>query len=87
MSEGAETTRLLRSASPDGPFTEVKGPWGNSATDHTAPYGETSYDKVAVTDAAGNTAYSSVVSIARPLAVPYLWKTENRPEDGGGVDL
>ncbi|MDT0573138.1 PA14 domain-containing protein [Streptomyces sp. DSM 3412] len=87
MSEGAETNRLLRAASPDGPFEEVKGPWGNSATDATAPYGETSYYKVAVSDAAGNTAYSSVVSIARPLAVPYLWKTENRPEDGGGVDL
>jgi fibronectin type 3 domain-containing protein len=40
-----------------------------------------------VSDAAGNTAYSSVVSTARPLAVPYFWKTENRPEDGGGVDL
>ncbi|MES5819465.1 Ig-like domain repeat protein [Streptomyces sp. RG80] len=87
MSEGAETTRLLRAPSPDGPFTEVRGPWGNSATDAGAPYGETSYYKVAVSDAAGNTAYSSVVSVARPLAVPYFWKTENRAEDGGGVDL
>ncbi|MDO0935026.1 PA14 domain-containing protein [Streptomyces sp. DG2A-72] len=87
MSEGAQTTRLLRSASPDGPFEVVTGNWGNSATDATAPYGETSYYKVAVSDAAGNTAYSSVVSFARPLAVPYFWKADNRPEDGGGVDL
>ncbi|MFI1360700.1 PA14 domain-containing protein [Streptomyces sp. NPDC020898] len=77
---------LLRASAPDGPFTVLKSA-GNSATDETAPYGETSYYKVSATDAAGNIGYSSVLSFARPLAVPYLVNGVNRPEDGGGVDL
>ncbi|GGQ90576.1 PA14 domain-containing protein [Streptomyces aurantiogriseus] len=85
--EGALKTQLLRSSKPGGPFTVAESHLGNSATDDTAPYGETSYYKVAATDAAGNTGYSSVVSFARPLAVPYFNGARNRPEDGGGVDL
>jgi fibronectin type 3 domain-containing protein len=85
--EGLLKTQLLRSSKPGGPFTVAESNLGNSATDATAPYGETSYYKVAATDAAGNTGYSSVVSFARPLAVPYFNGARNRPEDGGGVDL
>ncbi|MFF6785008.1 PA14 domain-containing protein [Streptomyces sp. NPDC012510] len=85
--EGSLTYELLRSGAPDGPFEVAAKNLGNSATDETAPYGETSYYKVAATDAAGNTGYSSVVSFARPLAVPYFSSSQNRPEDGGGVDL
>ncbi|AXE82525.1 PA14 domain-containing protein [Streptomyces atratus] len=85
--EGALKYKLLRSGSPDGPFTVATSNLSNSATDETAPYGETSYYKVAATDPAGNTGYSSVVSFARPLAVPYFSRSQNRPEDGGGVDL
>ncbi|MFE6101052.1 PA14 domain-containing protein [Streptomyces laurentii] len=85
--EWVPDAKLLRSASPTGPFTEVRGRWGNSAYDETAPFGETSYYKVAATDLAGNTGYSSVVSFTRPLAVPYFVNSRNRPEDGGGVDL
>ncbi|MFJ2301489.1 PA14 domain-containing protein [Streptomyces sp. NPDC087787] len=85
--EGLLKYELLRSSSPDGPFTVVQSNLGNSATDETAPYGETSYYKVAATDLAGNTGYSSVVSFTRPLAVPYFNRSQNRPEDGGGVDL
>ncbi|MFE4590632.1 PA14 domain-containing protein [Streptomyces laurentii] len=78
---------LLRSDSPTGPFTVIQSDLNNATTDETAPYGETSYYKVAVTDFAGNTGYSPVVSVTRPLAVPYLTTTENLPEDGGGVHL
>ncbi|MFI6337688.1 PA14 domain-containing protein [Streptomyces sp. NPDC050535] len=85
--EGSLTYELLRSGAPGGPFTVAAKNLSNSATDETAPYGETSYYKVAATDAAGNTGYSSVVSNARPLAVPYFLGGKNRPEDGGGVDL
>ncbi|MFE6486911.1 PA14 domain-containing protein [Streptomyces sp. NPDC057757] len=85
--EGALNYELLRSPARSGPFTVVAKNLSNSATDETAPYGETSYYKVAATDAAGNTGYSSVVSNARPLAVPYFLGGTNRPEDGGGVDL
>ncbi|MEW1833103.1 PA14 domain-containing protein [Streptomyces sp. NPDC088196] len=85
--EGSLTYRLLRSDAPGGPFAVAARTASDSATDATAPYGETSYYKVAATDPAGNTGYSAVVSHARPLAVPYFWKTENRPEDGGGIDL
>ncbi|MEU9172011.1 PA14 domain-containing protein [Streptomyces sp. NPDC048420] len=85
--EGSLNYQVLRASSPDGPFEVVVGSASNSATDATAPYGETSYYKIAATDAAGNTGYSSVVSIARPLAKPYFHNLQNRPEDGGGVDL
>ncbi|WP_157968649.1 fibronectin type III domain-containing protein [Streptomyces geranii] len=84
--EGSLEYHLMRASSPDGPFTVLKSA-SNSALDETAPYGETSYYKVSATDTAGNTGYSSVVSFARPLAVPYLVNGVNRPEDGGGVDL
>ncbi|MFF3380774.1 PA14 domain-containing protein [Streptomyces sp. NPDC002680] len=88
MSDGGPMTyQLLRSSAADGPFEVIASNLGNSAGDETAPYGETSYYKVAATDAAGNTGYSSVVSFARPLAVPHLVNSVNRPEDGGGVDL
>jgi fibronectin type 3 domain-containing protein len=85
--EGDLKYEVLRAGSPDGPFEVAATNYSNSATDVTAPYGETSYYKVAATDPAGNTGYSSVVSFARPLAVPYFNHVENRPEDGGGVDL
>ncbi|NEB00442.1 PA14 domain-containing protein [Streptomyces sp. SID13726] len=85
--EGSLNYRVLRAGSPDGPFEMVVGNTSNSALDATAPYGETSYYKIAATDGAGNTGYSSVVSIARPLAVPYFGNRYNRPEDGGGIDL
>ncbi|MET7692780.1 PA14 domain-containing protein [Streptomyces sp. NPDC005483] len=81
------TTQLLRSASPDGPFEVAETNLGSSAVHETAPYGETSYYKIASTDAAGNTGYSSVVPFARPLAEPYFYNLQNRPENGGGVDL
>ena len=85
--QGSLKFQLLRSSAPGGPFTVVASNLSDSATDVTAPYGETSYYKVMATDQAGNTGYSSVVSFARPLAVPYFDHTQNRPEDAGGVDL
>ena len=87
MSDGAVDYQLLRASSPDGPFEVILPHASNGATDATAPYGETSYYKVGALDAAGNIGYSSVVSFARPLAVPYFYNLQNRTEDGGGVDL
>ncbi|MEU8539384.1 PA14 domain-containing protein [Streptomyces sp. NPDC048717] len=86
--EGPLDFQLLRSASAGGPFTVIKSFRGESATDVTAPYGDTSFYKVAVTDAAGNTGYSPVVSFTRPLAVPEdLVAIDHLTEDGGSVDL
>jgi fibronectin type 3 domain-containing protein len=74
---------VYRASSPTGEFTKLATVPVTQYGDETAPYGETSYYRVTTTDAAGNTATSPVLEIARPLAVPYMYGSTNNTEDTG----
>ncbi|MCX4699190.1 PA14 domain-containing protein [Streptomyces sp. NBC_01373] len=77
------TYDVYRAASADGTYEKLGVSYGSSRTDETAPYGETSYYKVVAKDAAGNTATSQVVPLARPLAVPTMESPGTNAEETG----